>query len=49
MLDLNSRSDRELIVWQILNYGGEKMAKWLLKNFSLNEIKKVLKNSGKDF
>jgi hypothetical protein len=41
--DLNNPSDRKLIIRHILNYGNEKAVNWLLKNFSLEEIKKVLK------
>jgi len=48
-LDLDNQAQRQLIIQQILNYGDEKAVKWLLKNFSLNEIKKTLKNPSRGF
>jgi hypothetical protein len=47
--DLNNSSHRKLIIRHILNYGNERAVKWLLKNFSLEEIKKVLKTPVRGF
>ncbi len=47
--DLNNPLDRKLIIRHILNYGNEKAVRWLLKNFSLEEIKKVLKTPVRGF
>jgi len=47
--DLNNPLDRKLIIRHILNYGNERAVKWLLKNFSLEEIKKVLKTPVRGF
>ena len=41
---MNRNRDRETIVTSVLNLGDEKAISWLFKNYSLNEIKNVLKN-----
>lgn len=43
VLDTSKQPDRQLIIQQILNHGDERATKWLFQNFSLSEIKKVLK------
>jgi hypothetical protein len=48
-LNLDNPSDRKLIIRHILNYGNEKAVKRLLKNFSLEGIKKVLKTPVRGF
>jgi len=37
-------ADRDLIITHILNLGNEKALNWLFKNYSLEQIKSVLKN-----
>lgn len=41
---LDRESDKQLVITQILNKGDDKAVKWLFKNYSLSEIKKVVKN-----
>ena len=42
--ELNLETDRELIVTQILNYGGWEEVQWLLKRYPQKTIASVLKN-----
>lgn len=39
--DLDLQKDKVYIIHQILSYGNFKELRWLLKNYSLQEIKKV--------
>ena len=42
--DLDLQKDKVYIIHQILSYGNLKELKWLLKNYSLSEIKEVFLN-----
>jgi hypothetical protein len=48
---LDKNKDKEKIIFLILNFGNFQAIKWLMKNYSLAEIKKVLnfKNSSWNF
>jgi len=39
---LDSKRDANLIITQLLNYGGEKARMWVLENYSDEKIKQVL-------
>lgn len=41
---LNIKKDKRTIITQILNKGNSKAVKWLFENYSLSEIKEVVKN-----
>lgn len=41
---MDIKEDKNLIIQQILNYGTEKQLKWLFKNYSEKDIKKVVKD-----
>lgn len=42
--NLDKNKDKERIIFQVLNFSNFKAIKWLFKNYSLIEIKKVLKS-----
>lgn len=39
---LDKIRDRNLIITQVLNYGNQKQTEWMKKNYSAEEIKKVI-------
>ena len=41
---IDKNRNRETIITAILNLGDEKAIKWLFNNYSLNDIKSVLRN-----
>lgn len=41
--DLKNAKDKRLIITQVLNHGTMRDVKWLLKTYSLSEIKEVVK------
>jgi|GEM_PF-6715037 len=43
-LDPADKLDRKIIIEQILNHGTWEQLKWLLKTYSENDIKQVVKN-----
>jgi len=42
--DLDVEKDKHLIITQILNFGTQKMIDWVMKTYSLPEIKEVVEN-----
>ena len=42
--NLDKNKDKERIIFQVLNFGNFKSIRWLFKNYSLKEIKNVLKS-----
>jgi len=42
-MDANNKSDKKIIIEQILNYGTWEQLKWLTKTYSWNEIKQIVK------
>lgn len=42
---IDIKTDKELIIQQVLNWGTEKQLKWLFKTYSKKEIKHVLRYS----
>lgn len=42
---MDLEKDKNLIIFNILNYGSSKAWAWMFKNYSLREIKNVIKKS----
>jgi len=43
--DLDAEADKNLIIFQILNYGGYEAWQWLFKNYPHDQIREAIKNS----
>ena len=41
---VDKEADKNMIISQVLNHGTWEQLVWLLKNYSIREIKKILKN-----
>ncbi len=46
---LDSEKHKAIIIEHILNHGGDKEVKWLLRNYKKEDIIKVLKNPSRGF
>lgn len=42
--ELNLRKHRDLVIFQVLNFGGMKEVRWLLRTYSRRQISEVVKH-----